>query len=410
MRPMPGTFALMFTPIAKRGLAAVVALSAALAMTGCSNGGQGASTGTGVRAVIGIGSPITQGDVAFGQGIERGVQLAIKKANELQDAKTLGITFASVTGDDLSDPKAGTTVANTFAANRELVGVVGHFNSTVSIAASKVYNDKNIVAISPGSTNPALTEQGFNTIFRTTATDAVQGPVGAERAWGLGFKKAAVVNDSSTYGAGLAKAFSDRFVELGGAILLDEATQQKQSDFTALATKIAALGADVVYFGGTYAADTGAGALFSRQLKAAGVTVPVMGGDGLFAQEFIDLVGNADGDLATCPGMPPDLLPQGADFKAAFAAAFPGKNIAAFDAYAYDAAWAIVLATIQVAKDLGAKEITSPRGRDALKAAVAGIKFDGVTGPVSFDEKGDNNNQAITLYKVVNGAWVPQPQ
>ncbi|MDR1512017.1 MAG: branched-chain amino acid ABC transporter substrate-binding protein, partial [Propionibacteriaceae bacterium] len=310
-------------------------------------------------------------------------------------------------GDDQSDPKVGTTAANTFASDRDLVGVVGHFNSTVSIAASKVYNEKSIVAISPGSTNPTLTEQGFKAIFRTTATDAVQGPVGAERAIALGFEKAAVVNDSSTYGAGLAQQFSDTFTAEGGTIVLDEKTQQKQNDFTALATKIAGLDPDVVYFGGTYAADTGAGALFSKQLKAAGVKAPVLGGDGLYADDYIELGGGAEGDYATCPGLPPELLPKGAEFQEAYKAKFPNDSIAAFDAYAYDAAWAIVLATIEVAQDKGVDDVTSPEGRAALITAVAGVSFEGVTGDVAFDDKGDNKNPAITLYQVVAGEWQP---
>jgi branched-chain amino acid transport system substrate-binding protein len=392
------------------GTAAALGLALVLAACGGSDGGGEAGGSGGTTFVIGIAAPITQGDVDFGLGIERGVKLAVQNANELPEVQELGITFTTATGDDQSDPETGTTVANTFAANRDLVGVVGHFNSTVSIAASKVYDEKNIVAISPGSTNPALTQQGFKSIFRTTATDAVQGPVASERAYGLGFRTAAVVNDSSTYGVGLSDEFIAKFEELGGEIVLQDQTQQKQSDFTALATRIAAENPDVVYFGGTYAADTGAGSLFSKQLKAAGVTAPVMGGDGLYADAYIELAGDAEGDLATSPGLPPDLLPQGAQFQADYSAAFPNDSIAAFDAYAYDAAWTLVLATIQVANDLGIDQVTSPAGRDALVAAVAGIDFDGVTGQVAYDELGDNTNQAITLYKVVDGAWVPQPE
>jgi branched-chain amino acid transport system substrate-binding protein len=398
----------MRTRVWRASIAATAALSLALTMSACGGGGDG-STDSGVQEfVIGIGSPITQGDVAFGLGVERGAKLAVTKANELPEVKDLGIKFTTTTGDDQSDPKVGTTVANSFASTRNLVGVVGHFNSTVSIAASKVYNEKSIVAISPGSTNPTLTEQGFRSIFRTTATDAVQGPVGAERARELGYETAVVVNDSSTYGAGLAQEFTTKFEALGGTILLSDKTQQKQNDFTALATKISGLSPDVVYFGGTYAADTGAGALFSKQVKSAGVTAPVMGGDGLYADAFIELGGTVDGDLATCPGLPPDLLPKGADFQADYKAAYPNDSIAAFDAYSYDAAWAIVLATIKVVQDQGASDVTSPAGRDALIAATAAVEFDGVTGDVSFDSKGDNQNQAITLYKVVSGAWVPQ--
>ncbi|MDR1448809.1 MAG: hypothetical protein LBI84_01155, partial [Propionibacteriaceae bacterium] len=111
-----------------------------LSACGGSNGPANGAT----EFVIGIGTPITQGDIAFGQGVQRGAELAVATANELQEVKDLGIVFTTATGDDQSDPKVGTTVANSFASTRNLVGVVGHFNSTVSIAASKVYNEKNI--------------------------------------------------------------------------------------------------------------------------------------------------------------------------------------------------------------------------------------------------------------------------
>jgi branched-chain amino acid transport system substrate-binding protein len=380
-------------------------------LTGCGDSGKDSASADNspTKLLIGIGAPVTQGDVGQGKGIERGALLAVQRANASQEVKDLGITFVTSTGDDQSDPKVGTTVANSFASKRNLLGVVGHFNSTVSIAASKVYNDKKIIMISPGSTNPTLTEQGFASIFRTTATDAVQGPVGAERAIALGYKSAVVVSDSSTYGDGLSKAFAAKFIELGGTVSFTTKTQQKQNDFTTLSTKIASLKPEVVYFGGTYAADTGAGALFSKQLKSAGVTAPVLGGDGLYDVEYITLAGNAEGDLTTSPGLPTELLPKGAEFAQDFKAAYPNDSIAAFDAYAYDAAQAIINATIAVAKEKGVSQLNTPDGKSALISAVAQSNFDGVTGNVSFDEKGDNKNRAITLYKVEGGKWVPQP-
>jgi branched-chain amino acid transport system substrate-binding protein len=224
----------------------------------------------------------------------------------------------------------------------------------------------------------------------------------------MGLKTAAVVNDSSTYGAGLADAFAQKFESLGGKVLLNDQTQQKQNDFTALATKIASLGVDVVYFGGTYAADTGAGALFSKQVKAAGVKAPVMGGDGLYADPFIELAGNADGDFATCPGLPTDQLPNGAEFEADYKAAYDGTVPMAFDANAYDAAWALINATLVIAKDKGAAQVVNPANKDAFVEAIKATDFEGVTGKVSFDAKGDIENQLVSLYKVEAGKWVAQ--
>jgi len=386
-------------------------LTLALALTGCGSGGGGGSTAKTTTFNVGFGGPITQGDVSFGQGGLRAVQLAIANANKSQAAKDAGIQFKVVQGDDQSLADVGTTVAQGFVSDKNMVGAVAHFNSTVSIAASKVYHENNFVQISYGSTNPALTQQGFNNVFRTCATDDLQGPTGANRATKLGFKSVALVDDSSPYGQGLVAAFKTQFIKNGGKVVYQTSTQQKQNDFTAVATKIASVKPDLVYFGGTYSPDTGAGALLCKQLKSGGVTVPMMGGDGLYAPEFITQAGAtaAEGSYATCPGMPVELLPNGKQFASDYEAMFPGKTPAPFDAYAYDAANAIINATYKVAKDLGTNRVTSPAGRDALIKAVAASNFDGVTGKVSFDKKGDNNNRVITLYKVVGGKWVAQP-
>lgn len=383
---------------------AILMLALALALVGC--GGKDTGNADGMTTVsIGIGAPLTQGTVAIGQGIKRGVELAVDTANKSEEAKAAGIQFRTAEGDDQGDPKTGVTAANTFASDRSLIGVVGHYNSGVSIPASKVYNDNKIVMISPGSTSPNLTAQGLNNVFRTCATDDVQGPSGAKDALALGFKKAVVVHDSTPYGEGLAREFADTFKAGGGEVLLEAKTQDKDTDFNALVTRMNALSPDLVYYAGLY----NAGALFSKQMKDGGLKVPMLGGDGLYDQEFINLAGPAsEGDLTTCVGLPVEMLPAAEKFEADYEAKFPGQTIGAFDAYAYDAAMAIIQSAIKVAGEQGADKITSPAGRDALIAAVAKVSFDGVTGPVSFDEKGDTNNKVVSLYKVVDGKWVPQ--
>lgn len=383
---------------------AILMLALTLALVGCGSKDTGDADGM-TTVTIGIGAPLTQGTVAIGQGIKRGVELAVDTANKSEEAKAAGIQFRTAEGDDQGDPKTGVTAANTFASDRSLIGVVGHYNSGVSIPASKVYNDNKIVMVSPGSTNPNLTAQGLNNVFRTCATDAVQGPSGAKDALALGFKSAIVVNDSTPYGEGLAREFADTFTAGGGKVLLEAKTQDKDTDFNALVTNMKSKNPDLVYYAGLY----NAGALFSKQMKDGGLKVPMLGGDGLYDQEFINLAGPAsEGDLTTCVGLPVSLLPAAEKFEADYKVKFPGQEIGAFDAYAYDAAMAIINSAIKVAKADGADKITSPAGRDALIAAVAEVSFEGVTGPVSFDAKGDTNNKVVSLYKVVDGKWVPQ--
>ena len=149
-----------------RRILAVLAALVAVAMiaTGCGGGTtDGGTESAGSTTVkIGIGAPLTQGAVALGQGMKRAAALAIKQANEGEEAKALGITFEGVDGDDQGDPKTGVTVANTFASDTNLVAVMGHLNSGVSIPASKVYNENKIRPDLPGFDEPAAHAAGLH--------------------------------------------------------------------------------------------------------------------------------------------------------------------------------------------------------------------------------------------------------
>ncbi|MGV8083381.1 MAG: branched-chain amino acid ABC transporter substrate-binding protein [Coriobacteriia bacterium] len=392
----------------RKGLVVAIAALTALAMvtSGC---GKSAASGSGSEKTIkiGIGAPLTAGTVAIGQGIERGAQLAIAQANESDEVKALGIKFVGVPGDDQGDPKQGVNAANTFVSDPALVGVVGHYNSGVSIPASKVYSQKNVVMVSPGSTNPALTTQGFANVFRVCTTDAVQGPVGADYAVDLlGFKTAYVIDDSTPYGEGLAAEFAKEFKAKGGTVVATTKTSDKDTDFNALVTNIKSANVDVVYYGGLY----NAAALLTKQIADAGIKAPVMGGDGMYDQQLIELAGasQAEGTLATSVGLPIDQLAAGADFTAAYKEMFPGKQIAAFDPYGYDAANVIIAAVVKAAQDsqIGVAKLTTADGKKAIIANVAATKTTGITGDIAFDKIGDTTNKAITLYIVENGKWI----
>jgi branched-chain amino acid transport system substrate-binding protein len=396
--------------VSNKLLLAVVAALVALAMiaTGCGGGGTttGGTTGGTTEAKtisIGVGAPLTAGAVALGQGMKRGAALAIEEANKSEAAKAAGVSFKSVDGDDQGDPKVGVTVANTFASDPNLVGVMGHLNSGVSIPASKVYSDNKIVQISPASTNPALTQQGLKNVFRVCTTDAVQGPAAADYAFKLlGFKSVYVVDDSTPYGEGLASEFAKQFEANGGKVLGTAKTSDKDTDFNALVTKMKGVKPELVYYGGIY----NAGALLSKQSKEGGLKVPLMGGDGLYDAEYINLAGPAsEGDFATSVGIPLANLPKGQEFTAAYKAMFPNDEIAAYDAYAYDATNVIINAIVETAKAKGAAAVTTPEGRDAIIAAVAATNTEGVTGAIAFDANGDTTNKAISLYVVKGGKW-----
>jgi branched-chain amino acid transport system substrate-binding protein len=391
----------------KKYLSVIVVLAiVALAVTGC--GGSTGTTGTtgGTTLSIGIGAPISDGAVALGKGMVRGATLAINQANASQELKDLKITLKPVEGDDKGDPTTGGNVATQFASNPNLVGVMGHLNSGVTRVAVKIYNAANIVQVSPANTAVDLTQMGMANYFRVCTVDSVQGPVAADYAFKVaGVKKAYVVDDSTVYGVGLADEWGKKFTADGGAVAGREKTGDKDTDFKALVSKIKAAGVDFVYYGGVY----NAGALLSKQLKEGGVKVPVMGGDGLYDAEYIKLAGAtaAEGDLCTSVGLPVDKAPGGAKFIADFKAAYPTDAVAAYDAYSYDAANAIIKAIVVVAKSMGADKVATTDGKKAIIAAMAKTSFEGVTGKVEFDAKGDTTNKAITVYAVKAGVWVP---
>ena len=398
-----------------RWMLALVAslLVVAVAITGCSSGGNTSSDGGGstpaVNFVMGIGAPLTDGAVALGQGMVRGANLAVKKANDSQELKDLGITIETVEGDDKGDPTTGGNVATQFASNPDLVGVMGHLNSGVTRVAVKIYNAANILQVSPANTAVDLTQMGLANYCRVCTIDSVQGPVAAEYAYNIvEAKKAYVVDDSTVYGVGLADAWEGQFKTDGGTVAGREKTGDKDTDFKALVSKIKAAGVDIVYYGGIY----NSGALLSKQLKEGGVSVPLMSGDGCYDPEFIKLAGaaNAEGDFCTSVGLPLDQMPQGQDFKSEFEAAYPGEAIAAYDAYSYDAANVIIKSIIAAAGEVGADKLTTTEGKQAIIAASRKVDFEGVTGKVSFDSLGDTNNKAITVYVVKDGAWVPAPK
>ena len=169
---------------------------------------------------IGSASPLTGPQAHIGIDIRNGVQLAIDDANaagtEIGGRK---VKFELVAEDDEANPTKATTVAQKLV-DAKVVGVVGHFNSGASIPASKIYSDAGIPQISPSSTNPKYTQQGFKTTFRVVAHDDQQGPtLGRFALDNLKAKSIAVIDDSTAYGQGLADAFEKTVQELGAQVV-----------------------------------------------------------------------------------------------------------------------------------------------------------------------------------------------
>lgn len=400
--------------VRQRSLIAVTAALAAgaLTLTACGSrdsGDKGSDSGSGgTTVVIGVDAPLTGDLSALGLGIKNSVDLAANTANKQKYVK--GVTFKIEALDDQAQPSSGQQNATKLVADKSVLGVVGPLNSSVAESMQKVFDDAKLVEVSPANTNPALTQgtnwqtskaRTYKSYFRTATTDAIQGPFAAQYVYNKAKKtKVFVIDDKKTYGAGLAATFTDEFKKLGGKVVGTEHINPDTKDFSAVATKVKNSGAEVVYYGGEYPQ---AGPL-SKQIKAAGAKIPLVGGDGIYSADFIKLGGaSATGDLATSVGAPVETLPSATEFVANYKTAGYKEAYEAYGGYSYDSAWAIIEAVKKVVDDNGGKLPSD--ARDKVTAAMQNVSFDGVTGKVSFDEFGDATNKQLTVYSVTSGAW-----
>jgi branched-chain amino acid transport system substrate-binding protein len=334
---------------------------------------------------IGHAAPLTGTQAHLGQDNENGARLALEEIS----AQGLTIDGHSIhleldSQDDAADPRTGEEVAQKLVDDH-VVAVIGHMNSGVSIPASKIYSDAGIAEISPSTTNPAYTQQGFKTTFRVVATDAQQGPALAGYALKtLHAKKIVVVDDASAYGRGLADEFA-KAVQGGGVKIADrEATTEKARNYKAILTKIKRIQPDVVMYGGMDVT----GGPFAKEAAALGIKSKILAGDGVCTAQLAELAGDAVQNIVCSEaGTALTKLDKGPDFAKKYEARFHAP-VQIYAPYTYDAMYLIVDAMKR------ANSIEAPK----VLAAIATTDYNGLTGHIAFDDKGDLKAGTITLY------------
>ena len=392
-----------------------VLTTGALTLTACGSrddsGDKGGDNGSSTTLTIGVDAPLSGENSTTGLGIQYGAQIAVDDANK--NNWVPGVKFKLKALDDKAQPATGQSNATSLTGDKTVVGAVGPLNSGVAQTMQQVFASANMVQISPANTAPELTQgknwqtdkkRPFKTYFRTATTDELQGSFAAGYAYsGLKKKKAFVVDDKQTYGAGLAKIFNEQFKKLGGKVVATDHVNTGDKDFGSLVTKIKNSGADLLYYGGQYDES----ALITKQLKDAGVKIPLFGGDGMFASTYIEAAGkSSEGDLATAIGVPADTLPAAKQFIQTYKDKGYKGDYGAYGAYAYDATTAIIKAVKAAADANGGKVPTDIN--DLRSKVVDGVQksdFEGLTGKVSFDQYGDTTNKQLTVYQVEKGAW-----
>ena len=373
-------------------------LAAAVAMAACGKKEEthaGGAAAAGEQLVVRIGhvGP-TSGPVAhFGKDTENGARLAVDELN------AAGIRigdkvakFELVAEDDAADPKQATAAAQKLA-DAKVNGVIGHVTSGSTLPASQIYNAAGIPQITPSSTNPKITRQGFAGTFRLVADDTQQGgALGRYAVETLKAQTVAVIDDRTAYGQGLADEFEKAAAAAGAKVLGHEFTSDKATDFKAILTSLKAKKPDVIFFGGM---DSVGGPML-RQMKQLGIPAKLVGGDGLCTGQMISLSAEALGDervyCVEAGGVDGDEVSANEKFRAAYKAKY-NEEVQAYSPYAYDG----VKLLAEAMKTAGSAD--PAKYLPALKA----VKYQGASGHVEFDEKGDRKNAALTLYTFKGG-------
>ncbi len=370
-------------------------IAAAVALAACGKKEEAApaaapATAPAVEAqVVKIGhvGPTSGGIAHLGKDNENGAKMAIEELNAAGltiDGKP--VKFELLAEDDAADPKQGTAAA-TKLVDAKVAGVIGHLNSGTTIPASQIYNDAGIPQISPSATNPKYTRQGYAGVFRMVADDVhLGGTLGKYAVETLSAKTVAVIDDRTAYGQGVADEFEKGVIAAGGKVVGREFTNDKASDFNAILTTLRAKKPDVVFFGGM---DAVAGPML-KQMKALGINAKFMGGDGICSSELPKLAGDgmAD-DLVYCAeagGVEGEQKAGMDKFREDFKAKY-GTEVQVYAPYVYDAVKVMANAMVT------ANSADSAKYLPALKAT----SYNGVTGKIEFDEKGDIKNGALTL-------------
>ena len=343
---------------------------------------------------LGFASPLTGSQAHYGKDNLNGARMAIDELNG-RGLRIGGrpVKFELAVGDDQADARAGTIVAQQMVDAR-IRGMVGHFNSGVTIPASRIYHDAGIPQVTV-STNVKYTRQGYRTAFRLMADDDQQGAaLGRYAVSRLGLKRVAVIDDRTAYGEGLADAFAAAVKAAGGEVVKREYTSDKDFDFRSILTLLRAARPEAIFFAGY---DAQAGPL-ARQMQELGIKAPLLGGETMNTAKFLELAGPAaEGHVASTPGAALEQRPNGKAFAERYRRTYK-QEIGLYAPYYYDAVMVIASAMQKAGSTEAAKYLPE----------LQRIRHAGVTADIEFDAHGNLKQGLLSIFRVQGGKWVLQ--
>ncbi|MEU6206689.1 branched-chain amino acid ABC transporter substrate-binding protein [Micromonospora musae] len=358
----------------------------------CSSGGEETASGDKCGNKIAFFGALTGSSAALGINENNGVKLAVDKYNkENADCKVELVEL-----DSQGSPDQAPGLAQKAIDDTKILGIVGPAYSGESEAAGPLFNEAGLPTITPSATNPTLAQQGWKTFFRAVGNDLSQGPAAGNYIKNvLKADRVFVIDDQSAYGAGLSQEVQK---VLGPAVVGTDKVQGegKQTEFSAVVTKVKAANVKAVFYGGYYQ-EAG---LIRKQLTAAGVTAPLVAGDGVNDGAYITSAGQAaaEGTILTCPCQP------ATEARGTFIEEFKalnGTDPGTYSDTAYDAA-NILLAGIKDGKTT----------REGLLEFVKGYSGEGVAASYKFVDGGELDPAQVKVwaFKVTGGKVVPDQE
>ncbi|SHN48120.1 ABC transporter substrate-binding protein [Cryptosporangium aurantiacum] len=331
-------------------------------------------------AVIG---PLTGDFATFGQSSFRGATLAVDAYNREHPSCTVTLSTYDTTG--TQDTAAD--VAQRAVADTALVGAVGPSFSSETKAVGPIFEQAGLPFITPSATAPSLADNNWQTFHRIIGDDDATAPAAKSYLHGeLRAERIVVVDDGSDYGKNLA----DKVVAELGRTVGRESLAVGQTALDGVVGRIAALKPDAVFLGGYF----DSAGLMRKQLTAAGVTAPMVTGDGVKDTGFLEYAGSAgDGTVTLCPCSPPEKAD--AAFIRSHRAKF-GADPGIYAAEAYDAA-SVFLAAIGTGRST----------RAAVLEAVDRYDRKGLTARVRFDQRGEVRDPTVWAYRFTATSIVP---
>lgn len=347
---------------------------------------------------IGFTAALSGDFAAYGENMQRGLELAIAEINAKADNG--GIKLSLTTADDRGLPSDGVLIAQRFCSDDTIDIVMGYSFSSVALAAAPIIDDCQLPVLASAVTSPDLA--GVSAYFRRNVlTDAVQGDLaGKYAATQLGAKRIAALNQQDDYGIGGTDAFVAAAQAAGAEILSREAYVLGTKDFKTQLTSIKALDPDLLWIGGFYTE----AAKIAQQARQIGLDVAILGSDGLLSPKLIELGGaGIEGTILYGMFDPSVDKPEVQAFVKAYKEKY-GEEPNAWAALAYDAGHALNEAAKLAARKGGKVD------RAGLNAAFAEIKaLPGVTGPTTFQENGNREGTVVYL-QVKDGKFILAPK